>query len=466
MSEKSIIEDDTLKNSKSKFRAFWDNFIMDKDLKAGLIAKNLHRLAQLEQILFTFGLIMTLVTLIRYGSDVKNHLIELFYYLAYIVTSVHVLLVAIHTAHHPEWPAWRRNQPTYIAIFEVLVLSIIVLYSSSNPISPYTVYTNVCIIAIVMLSVEPIFFITLLFLFSFIIIYRLWTHGDAFVAINILLTTIVISALSLYKWNSLIKEFRLEKIRDNHVEAIEKEIELAAFVQESFSKRKMPELKDFDIAYYSKAMAGVSGDMYDFYTDDEILEGAGIFDVSGHGISSGLVTMLVRNIFQQEFHQNENKDLYEVMEIIDKRIRVEKRNIENYLTGILLRMKGSKIEIVNAGHPCPILYRKESGECNYFDEKRKFSSTVIGLSSIESFFQETTFEMKSGDEIILFTDGIKEAMNTAHDEYGNSRFLESVKNAVQQDFDRQIPSVLSDMGHFTENADQSDDITIVIIRKK
>lgn len=439
---------------------------MDKDLKAGLIAKNLHRLAQLEQILFTFGLIMTLVTLIRYGSNVKNHLIELFYYLAYIATSVHVLLVAIHTVHHPEWPVWRRNQPTYIAIFEVLVLSIIVLFSSSNPISPYTVYTNVCIITIVMLSVEPLFFITLLFLFSFIIIYRLWAHGDAFVALNILLTTIVMSALSLYKWNSLIKEFKLEKIRDNHLEAIEKELELAAFVQESFSKRKMPDLKDFDIAYYSKAMAGVSGDMYDFYTDDEILEGAGIFDVSGHGISSGLVTMLVRNIFQQEFHQNEDKDLYEVMEIIDKRIRVEKRNIENYLTGILLRMKGSKIEIVNAGHPCPILYRKESGECNYFDEKRKFSSTVIGLSSIESFFQETTFEMKSGDEIILFTDGIKEAMNAAHDEYGNSRFLESVKNAVQQDFDKQIPYVLSDIGHFTENADQSDDITIVIIRKK
>lgn len=455
-----------MKNKKSKFRAFWDNFIMDKDLKAGLIAKNLHRLAQLEQILFTFGLIMTVVTLIRYGSDIKNHLIELFYYLSYVLTSVHVLLVAIHTVHHPEWPVWRRNQPTYIAIFDVLVLSIIVLYSSSNPISPYTVYTNVCIIAIVMLSVEPIFFITLLFLFSFIIIYRLWSHGDFFVALNIILTTTVMCALSLYKWNSLIKEFKLEKIRDNHLEAIEKELELAAFVQESFSKRKMPDLQDYDIAYYSKAMAGVSGDMYDFYTDDEVLEGAGIFDVSGHGIASGLVTMLVRNIFQQEFHQNEESPLYEIMEMIDKRIRVEKRNIENYLTGILLRMKGNTIEIVNAGHPCPILYRKDSGECSYFDEKRKFSSTVIGLSSIEPFFQETSFEMKSGDEIILFTDGIKEAMNAAHDEYGNTRFLESVRNAVMQDFEKQIPSVLSDIGHFTENAEQSDDITIVIIRKK
>ena len=256
-----------------------------------------------------------------------------------------------------------------------------------------------------MLSVEPIFFITLLFIFSFVIMHRLWEHGEIFVALNILLTTIVMSALSLFKWNSLIKEFRLEKIRDNHLESIEKEIELAAFVQESFSKRKMPELKSYDIAYYSKAMAGVSGDMYDFYTDDDILEGAGIFDVSGHGIASGLVTMLVRNIFQQEFHQNESSPLYEVMEIIDKRVRIEKRNIENYLTGILLRMKKNTIEIVNAGHPCPILYRKETGECSYFDEKRKYSSTVIGLTSIEPFFQETSFEMKSGDEIILFTDG-------------------------------------------------------------
>ena len=135
--------------------------------------------------------------------------------------------------------------------------------------------------------------------------YRLFSQGFTFVALNVLLTTIVMSALSLFKWNSLIKEFKLERVRDNHLEAMEKEIELAAFVQESFSKRKMPDLESFDIAYYSKAMAGVSGDMYDFYTDDDILEGAGIFDVSGHGISSGLVTMLVRNIFQQEFHQNQ-----------------------------------------------------------------------------------------------------------------------------------------------------------------
>ena len=455
-----------MKEAIKKSRKFFDNFIMPREIKSKLIAINLHRLAQLEQILFTFGLIMSVVTIIRYHSDLKAHLFELFYYLAYIFTSVHVLLVAIQTTHHPEWPVWRRNQPTYIAIFEVLVLSIIVLYTSSNPISPYTVYTNVCIITIVMLAVEPVYFIILLFIFSMLIINRMLEHGDVFMSINIFLTTIVMCALSLFKWNSLIKEFRLEKIRDNHLEAIEKEIELAAYVQESFTKKKMPAFDKYEISFYSKAMSGVSGDMFDFYSHENQLNGAGIFDVSGHGIASGLVTMLVRNIFQQEFYQNEDKALYEVMEIIDQRIRNEKQNIENYLTGILLRFNDNNVEIVNAGHPTPVLYKKQSGQCSFFDEKRKYSSSVIGLLSIEPFFQETSFTMESGDEIFLFTDGVKEALNSERDEYGNERILTSVENAVKADFDQQIRMILNDMGMFTENTEQNDDITIVVIRKK
>ena len=439
---------------------------MPREIKSRLISINLHRLAQLEQILFSFGLIMSLITIIRFHSEIKLHTPELSYYAAYIISSVHVLILAIRTTHHPEWPVWRRNQPAYFAILEVLVLCIIVLYTSTNPLSAYTVYTNVCIITIVMLAVEPLFFITLLVIFSVIIISKMMTNGDVYMAVNILLTSIVISALSLFKWNALIKEFKLEQIRDNHLEAIEKEIELAAFVQDSFTKKKMPDFDKFEVAYYSKAMSGVSGDMYDFYTDDDVLEGAGIFDVSGHGIASGLVTMLVRNIFQQEFHQHEDKPLYEVMEIIDKRIRKEKQSIENYLTGILLRFTGNKVEIINAGHPCPVLYKKKTNEVCFFDEKRKYSSTPIGLLSIDSFFQETSFEWESGDEIFLFTDGVKEALNTEHDEYGNVRIINSVKNAIQHDFNQQIHMLLTDMGLFTENMEQNDDITIVIIRKK
>ena len=112
------------------------------------------------------------------------------------------------------------------------------------------------------------------------------------------------------------------------------------------------------------------------------------------------------------------------------------------------------------------MYKKQSGQCSFFDEKRKYSSSVIGLLSIEPFFQETSFTMESGDEIFLFTDGVKEALNSERDEYGNERILTSVENAVKADFDQQIRMILNDMGMFTENMEQNDDITIVVIRKK
>ena len=439
---------------------------MPKDIKAGIISKNLQRLSQIEHILFFFGVIMIIISYIRFHTDLEAFISEVLYYGSYSISSILVLLGIKQSAKHREWPIWRQNLPTHFAISSMLVLCVSLLYTSTDTFTLYTLFINVCIIAIVLIAVEPAFFITLLVLISIVIDIRLYNKGNYLMILNITLTALIMCILNIYKWDALIREFTLKKITNLHIESMEKEIDLAAFVQESFSKRKIPTLKNYEISYYSKAMAGVSGDMYDFYTQGTILKGAGIFDVSGHGIASGLVTMLVRNIFQQEFHQNYQKPLYEVMEIIDKRIKKEKRNIENYLTGILIRTEGNKVEIVNAGHPAPIIYKSQENKCYFYDEERKFSSSVVGLSSIESFFQESEFEMKKGDEIILFTDGVKEALNSEHAEYGTNRIMDSVKRAVSANFNEQIPIILSDMGMFTKNESQSDDITIVIIKKK
>lgn len=466
MLSKEIIEDDNLgKKLKNVKEAFKKTFIMPKDIKAGIISKNLHRLAQVEQILFSFGSIMCIVTAIRFYPDYKNHYDDFIYYASYILSSIIVLLTAIQTTHHPEWPVWRRNQPTYLAIFFLLLLSVYLLFTSPTPLSSYTVYVNVCIIAIVTLAVEPGYFIILLTFFTVVICKKLYSLGSVTMLLNTILTAIIMSILSLFKWNSLINELTLKQIQNNHIHNMEKEINLAAFVQESFSNNKLPELNSFKISYYSKAMAGVSGDMFDFYTNGNNLNGLGVFDVSGHGIASGLVTMLVRNIIQQEFYQNEEKQLYEVMEIIDKRIRVEKHSIENYLTGLLIRTNNEKIDIVNAGHPSPILYKKAENQCSYFDEKHTYSSSVIGLNSIEPFFQDTSFTMQAGDELVLYTDGIKEALNSEHKEFGSKRLLASVQKAMDCPFDEQQKSILSELEDFTKNTDPTDDITIVILRK-
>ena len=132
------IKDNRLKANKKKKKqkkTFREQFIMPKDIKSGIISKNLHRLAQLEQILFSFGILMIIVSFIRYGSDWKIHYDDFIYYAAYIFNSLIVLLAAIQTTHHPEWPIWRRNQPTYLAIFFLLLLSVYLLFTSSTPLS-------------------------------------------------------------------------------------------------------------------------------------------------------------------------------------------------------------------------------------------------------------------------------------------------------------------------------------------
>ena len=77
---------------------------MPKDLKQGIISKNLHRLAQLEQVLFSFGVIMCIVTAIRYYPSYENCIDDFIYYGCYILSSIIVLLTAIRITHHPEWP--------------------------------------------------------------------------------------------------------------------------------------------------------------------------------------------------------------------------------------------------------------------------------------------------------------------------------------------------------------------------
>ena len=64
---------------------------------------------------------------------------------------------------------------------------------------------------------------------------------------------------------------------------------MAAVIQQSFFRQDVKNIKKYEVAYFSRPMVGVSGDLYDFYKTGDKLDGLGVFDVSGHGISSGLV---------------------------------------------------------------------------------------------------------------------------------------------------------------------------------
>lgn len=264
----------------------------------------------------------------------------------------------------------------------------------------------------------------------------------------------------------------LENLVMERTEALEKEknralqeIDLAGFVQKSFYKVDTSELTDWNLQITSKAMAGVSGDLYIVFVNEHHLEGIGIFDISGHGIAAGLVTMLVKNIIEQEFHKGKNIPLNKVMAKINDRIIIEKGNIENYLTGMLIRFNENDVELVNAGHPKAILYDSKNGKINAVEKEGINQYGAIGIADFPITFETLHFNVNKGDELVLYTDGITECTNSENKAFGNDGILAVFKSNIGLDVKDQVTALPAALRKFSGSDHFNDDITYIVLKK-
>ncbi len=262
---------------------------------------------------------------------------------------------------------------------------------------------------------------------------------------------------------------KTENELENKRSILSTEISQAAKIQNTFLKQTNLDFKNWDTAYICIPMAGVSGDLFDYYInekDSTILDGFGIYDISGHGISSGILSLLAKNIFQHEFYENKNIDLWETVQKINDRFILEKGAIDNYITGIIARTQESRIEIVNAGQQLPFLYKKSTGNI----EVVKNSSAAfgaIGLAAVTSLFDSVYLDVESGDELILFTDGVTDCRNQDGVSLGRDSFYGILKKHINtQNINKQLNDIVSDIKLFKNEAEAADDMTIILLRKK
>lgn len=211
-------------------------------------------------------------------------------------------------------------------------------------------------------------------------------------------------------------------------------------------------------------MAGVSGDVYDFYKTDTKLDGFGLFDISGHGISSGLVTMLVKNIINKEFYEHKDFELWEIMSHINECVISEKGDIQNYLTGILIRFKkDDELELVSAGHPMPILYHHETGKCELLIQDPS-SMGAIGIADFPVFYNSIFVPLKKNDEIILYSDGVTDVLNEKNENFGLQNFMKAIEKFALECVKEQTEEIANEIKLFRGNRKQTDDLTFIILR--
>jgi sigma-B regulation protein RsbU (phosphoserine phosphatase) len=122
-------------------------------------------------------------------------------------------------------------------------------------------------------------------------------------------------------------------------------------------------------------------------------------------------------------------------------------------------VRTGEIVYCNAGHNPPYLL-KQNGAV----EMLPMSANPM-LGAIDGIdYQESTIKLDTGDALVMFTDGVTEAMNTSNEEFGEKRLEATLEEMIRQSCQQIIDAIREDVSAFTIGAEQSDDITMLAIK--
>ncbi len=240
---------------------------------------------------------------------------------------------------------------------------------------------------------------------------------------------------------------------------LEKDLETARNIQNNLLPKSIPQLSNFELAAFSKPARIIGGDYYDIVKLDDNHLLFAIADVSGKGVSAAL---LMANI--QAFLKSICKmklPLSDATNLLNDLV-AENTTMGSFITffwGVIDNEK-KEITYVNAGHNPPLLVRE--GRIS----KLKKGGMILGVLPTTQSYLFERIQLEKGDTIVLFTDGISEAMNVKWEEYTDER----LENLVLSKSNNNVQTILSDIKcsveEFTLGAEQSDDITCLIIKVK
>jgi|GEM_PF-2875905 len=258
--------------------------------------------------------------------------------------------------------------------------------------------------------------------------------------------------------NRLLREARIEAERD---------MRMASSVQTSFMPSLSKSWREWEVAISYRSMSGVSGDFYDYYERDGELCGVGLFDVSGHGISSGLITVLARSLFHRYFVEHSDSPLNEIIEQINAQLIEELRHTGNYLTGVMLKFNGSSVEYVNAAHPAIIGYSSRENRARVISGSGdSWRGGFLGLEFVRSPFGKVELDMERGDSLLLFSDCLNEGRNPEKQEFGYKRITASLCRSQGLSAPEMLDNLVDDYNSFISKRELQDDLTIMLIRKR
>lgn len=237
-----------------------------------------------------------------------------------------------------------------------------------------------------------------------------------------------------------------------------REMEIAREIQNTFLPESVPDIPGFAICATTIPAMEIGGDLYDFIRIPDSRWGFVIGDVSGKGVSAALYMALCRT----QIHTC-GGELVSPSDAIRKanRLIFDEGRSSMFITVFYAVLDPAKMTLswVNAGHNPPLLLRGKDPEV------RMLEGRGIALGVIDDVnIPERTAPVEHGDLILLYTDGVTEAFNTADEYYGEERMIAVMSRNRHRPAEEIKDVLLEDIRQFTGTAPQSDDITFILIK--
>lgn len=242
-------------------------------------------------------------------------------------------------------------------------------------------------------------------------------------------------------------------------EKIEQEINVAASIQQRILPTELPKIEGYDLAGINIPSKEVGGDYYNCLDLGNGKYALIIADVAGKGIGAALLvstldaalySYLEFDILLSEMSDRLNKLIY------------KSSPSDKFITFFVavLDTKTSELDIVNAGHN-PIFLIRKDGTIENIDA----SGVGLGMFDFGIPYEGQKLIMNSGDKLFLYTDGIPEAMNEIEEEYSDEKMMSFLKMHSEKASSDFINSLVQDVNAYVGKAQQSDDITAMILKR-
>lgn len=264
------------------------------------------------------------------------------------------------------------------------------------------------------------------------------------------------SAFSL--WDAILHQEAAEK------KQMEKDLHTANEVQRILLPSEPPEVEGFDIAGMNVPARFLSGDYFDYIPLHAGRCGVVIADVSGKGMPAALIMAMCRGALRQIAPERDSPA--EALRLLNAQLYPDiKEDMFISMAYVVLDQQESTARLARAGHDAPVVYRAATGEV----QTVKPPGMAVGIDSGFAFNKSTqdfSLPLSAGDCLVLYTDGVTEALDRAGDEFGVEAMKRAIQASAPEGAAAVVRRVAEEVRAFVGDHPQHDDITLIAIRKK